>query len=425
MANSLEERDKERARFEQEIIRQNRDLSALNAIIATVSSSLELPEILETLKGLLVDEFKIPGGVIYFYDQSQDRLNLEGAWGVPASVLSGQRSFRVPGTHYEQVVAHQEPFSRQDFNQVDSYSKTKLSQTRPAWGGYLCVPLLAKGEVQGVLEMFSLRPKVIDDSQIRALSALGQQVGMAIHNARLFNQVQVGQRRLKRLSQELLEVQEAERRHIARELHDEIGQALTAMKVNLQTIQHLKGGSNLAPLLGESIEIAERTLQQVRDLSLDLRPSLLDDLGVVAALRWYIDRQAQRAGFEARFEPEVGLDGERLPSELETTCFRVVQEALTNIVRHAQAEHVDIRLCQDEDRLELDIYDDGIGFDVSEVIDRASGDLSMGLLGMQERVQLIGGSIQITSDPDKGTKIRARFPITPQFSAGKSAVNPG
>jgi signal transduction histidine kinase len=168
--------------------------------------------------------------------------------------------------------------------------------------------------------------------------------------------------------------------------------------------------SSLTPQLNESIVIIEHALQQVRDLSLDLRPSLLDDLGVVAALRWYTDRQAQRAGFEASFS--ANIQEIRLPAEIETTCFRIVQEALTNIVRHAHAKHVQIELAQLDKQLELRICDDGIGFDVKSAFERGTGDFSLGLLGMQERAQLIGGKISIFSDPQKGTEIQASFPFS-------------
>jgi signal transduction histidine kinase len=142
---------------------------------------------------------------------------------------------------------------------------------------------------------------------------------------------------------------------------------------------------------------------------LDLRPSLLDDLGVVSALRWYIDRQAQRAGFDAKFL--TNLPEKRLPPDLETTCFRVVQEALTNILRHAQASQVWIELQQVENELQLTIRDNGIGFEVASVMQNPSGELGLGILGMQERVQLIGGEISIQSAPNLGTEVMVKFPI--------------
>ncbi len=214
--------------------------------------------------------------------------------------------------------------------------------------------------------------------------------------------------RLQTLSHRLLEVQETERRSIARELHDEIGQALTSVKINLQTMQRLPELFAGAPYLEDSISLVERTLEQVRNLSLDLRPSLLDDLGLAPALRWYLDRQAQRAGFAMQFVADPWET--RLPADLETVCFRVAQEAVTNIVRHAQASQVQVELRRSEVELQLIIRDDGVGFDVREARARAAAGASFGLQGMEERVRLVGGQLEIESTPEQGTQIRARFP---------------
>ncbi|BAZ21260.1 multi-sensor signal transduction histidine kinase [Kalymmatonema gypsitolerans NIES-4073] len=217
------------------------------------------------------------------------------------------------------------------------------------------------------------------------------------------------QERLQILSQKLIEAQEAERRYIARELHDEIGQALTAVKINLQGVQHLSSKSEIALLLEESTSIVEVALQQVRSLSLDLRPSLLDDLGLMAALRWYVDRQSQRGGIIGEFVASP-LERKLLPN-LETTCFRIVQEALTNVVRHAQAQRVTVELRQQEAQLHLVINDDGIGFNVEAARERATHGGSLGLLGMEERALLVGSQFNIESVHQWGTKIHVCFPL--------------
>ncbi|MEI2582533.1 CHASE3 domain-containing protein [Scytonema sp. PRP1] len=217
------------------------------------------------------------------------------------------------------------------------------------------------------------------------------------------------QERLQILSQKLIEAQEAERRYIARELHDEIGQALTAVKINLQGVQHLSSKSEIALLLQESTSIVEVALQQVRSLSLDLRPSLLDDLGLVAALRWYVDRQSQRGGIIGEFVASP-LERKLLPN-LETTCFRIVQEALTNVVRHAQAQRVTVELRQQDAQLHLVINDDGIGFNVEAARERATHGGSLGLLGMEERALLVGSQFNIESVHQWGTKIHVCFPL--------------
>ena len=218
------------------------------------------------------------------------------------------------------------------------------------------------------------------------------------------------ERRLRHLSQELMKVQEDERRRIARELHDEIGGALTATKLNLQSLLRLVQDSAPAELAEDSMVTLEKILRQVRDLSLDLRPSMLDDLGLAAALRWCLDRQAQGAGFVASFD--AWGCAEELPPEIKIASFRVAQEALTNVVRHAGAGHVRIELRQSPDELQLLVRDDGNGFDVQAAQRRAMQGASLGLLSMQERVSLLGGRMEIEAVPRQGTVVRAFFPIS-------------
>jgi signal transduction histidine kinase len=275
---------------------------------------------------------------------------------------------------------------------------------------YIAVPLGVENQVIGTLGITRDRggaPYTRDDQVL--LQDLADRATLTIQNARLFEQVRGAQQRLQTLSSQLLVAQEAERRTIARELHDEIGQVLTAVSTDLQAVQHSPNGATRTSRLKESIALVDDALNRVRDLSLDLRPAMLDDLGLVAALEWYIERQAERSGFEPAFiaePPEM-----RLEPGLETTVFRVAQIALTNVVRHAQAKHVWVELHQHESDLELVIRDDGVGFDVSSALARAAQGDSMGLLSMQERVRLACGELEIKSTPGHGAEIRARFPV--------------
>lgn len=213
---------------------------------------------------------------------------------------------------------------------------------------------------------------------------------------------------LRRLTQQVVLAQETERQRLSRQLHDEIGQALTAVSFNLQAYQQVSDPT-IVPHLQESLSIIENTLQQVRDLSLDLHPSILDDLGLVEALRWYLGRQAERAGFTGTLVAEPAEMN--LPTDLKTTCFRIAQEALTNILRHAHAKHVWIELRETETMLELLIRDDGDGFAAMSGQLSAGRRASLGLLGMQERALLLKGLLQVKSAPGKGAEIRVRFPL--------------
>lgn len=213
-------------------------------------------------------------------------------------------------------------------------------------------------------------------------------------------------RRLGTLSRRLLEAQEQERRAIARELHDQVGQSLTLLHLTLQRVRR-EGPSE--ERLEEAAKILSEVVEQVRALSLDLRPSILDDLGLVAALRWLVERHGRAAEVDLAFEPEV--TEERVPERLRVPCFRLAQEALNNALKHAGAETVRVRLSSSAGELQLRVEDDGRGFEVGEGLRRAEAGVSFGLVGLRERAQLAGGSCRILSNPGEGTVVEARFPL--------------
>lgn len=214
---------------------------------------------------------------------------------------------------------------------------------------------------------------------------------------------------LRELSSRLMQVQEEERSRLARDLHDEIGQLLTALKIDLQEVQHGEIGQALAGPLKDSLDLVDQLLAQVRTLALDLRPSLLDDLGLVPALRWYGNRQAKRNGWKLSISAD-GMTG-RIPAVIEVACFRVVQEALTNIAKYAEAKTIHLMLHRHHQEIMLVVQDDGVGFDVASARRRAQIGESMGLLGMEERVRLAGGNLMISSTPGKGSKLEFHFPL--------------
>lgn len=213
---------------------------------------------------------------------------------------------------------------------------------------------------------------------------------------------------LRILSRQLFHIQEEERRHLARELHDEIGQTLTAAKINLKIIES-EVPAKIAGRLDDSVQLLDRLLTQVRELSLDLRPPLLDELGLVPTLRWLVDHQAQRAGLRVTFD--ANLDGLEIEPDVQTTCFRVAQEALTNIIRHSGAKNVAVELRHELDRLTLSVRDDGAGFDPAVIQQRTAPDFTLGLVSMKERALLVGGGFEVHSAPGQGTEIRAWFPL--------------
>jgi signal transduction histidine kinase len=207
-----------------------------------------------------------------------------------------------------------------------------------------------------------------------------------------------------------MESHELERRRIALELHDEIGQSLTVIKLHLEAIKTTPADSERhKDHIEQCLDVAGSAIEQVRMLTLELRPSKLDDLGLSAAIRWLLDQQARSGGLLPVFHEE-NLP-ERLPPNVETACYRIAQEALNNVVRHGGAKRVWVYIALHGSVLNLSVRDNGIGFDAQEVRQRRSSTGSLGLIGMEERAALVGGELRVTSTPGKGTKVHATIPI--------------
>lgn len=234
---------------------------------------------------------------------------------------------------------------------------------------------------------------------------------VAEENAALYEELRRKEAARSELLKGVIRAQEEERRRIARELHDETSQALTALVVGMETValapETEKG--RVQKKLTELKELAVETLEDVHRLIYDLRPSVLDDLGLVAGLRWYADSRLQPAGVRVR----VLVTGEekRLPAELETALFRIGQEAISNAARHAHAANVLLGLDFQDRRITLEVEDDGVGFDLAGVTESAAPRPGWGILGMQERASLLGGTLEIASEPGKGTRVKASIPL--------------
>jgi two-component system sensor histidine kinase UhpB len=209
------------------------------------------------------------------------------------------------------------------------------------------------------------------------------------------------------LAARILGAQEAERVRVSRELHDDTGQALTLLLVRLQIVENMSTEIEVQRELAQLRELVGQTLDGVRRLAVHLGPSVLEDLGLCAALEWLADRVRAETGLVV----DLRLDRECGPASPETAVaiFRVAQEALTNVVRHARATHVEVGLEAGEASLELSITDDGRGFAVDDAQGRPSA--SVGLFGMAERIALVGGTLEIDSNPGGGTRVRASVPL--------------
>jgi PAS domain S-box-containing protein len=264
----------------------------------------------------------------------------------------------------------------------------------------LLTPLQVRGRVIGSLGMTRDRgrpPYTAEDRQF--LEELAARAALTIENARLFEAITEHREQLGHLSARLVATQEAERRAIARELHDEVGQLLTSLRFLAEA-----GERAGVPLAREQVtETTSRVLERIRDLSLNLRPPMLDDLGLVPTLLWHLERYEAQTGVRVRFRHR-GV-GDRYGAETEMAMFRIVQEALTNVARHAGVREARVELERDEGFLVVRVEDEGRGF--AHDTAAASG----GLTGMRERARLLGGALTIASAPGRGTRLRAAVPV--------------
>ncbi len=227
---------------------------------------------------------------------------------------------------------------------------------------------------------------------------------------RLYAELQEKEAVRAQLLKQIISAQEAERKRIARELHDELAQSLTGLIMSLDSTEDVLGSElqSVHAQLARTREISARALEQTRQLILDLRPTMLDDLGLVPAIRWYAATHLASTGATVTFQTEGRP--RRLRPELETALFRVAQEAINNVARHAHPGNVQICLTWEPRQVKLEVKDDGQGFDMQTVYAQRDTGAGMGLLGMQERVEMFGGQLEISSQPSGGTRVKVQLP---------------
>jgi PAS domain S-box-containing protein len=383
-------------------------LRAIHTITDVALSYLNVDDLLRELLKRLRRALQAEIASVRLIDEARHELQVRAIDGVPLECVAG---IGIPlgavNLHAPSMTNDvQAPQPGSD----DWFAKIWAALNMPLRAG-MSVPLIVDGTAIGIVGVTSTRTPFTDDD-LFLLQVVGERVAPAIERALLGETVRASHDRLEVMSRRLLTAAEEERRRIAVELHDDLGQLLTAAKFNIHAAGMQAAASPVQ--LGEAMTCIDQAIQRVRDLALDLRPSVLDDLGLAAALRWYVDRFARKAHLKTHLSVD---ELPRLDSTLETTCFRLAQETLTNIARHAQARHVWFDLHRRDDTLELRIRDDGIGYDVAAAHAQATSGASLGLLGMEERVSLMHGTLKTISEPGCGTEVRACFSIAARRSA--------
>jgi PAS domain S-box-containing protein len=401
----------ENVRLYEETGRRAEELGTLYDISLDVAGQLDLPPLLETVVQRAIDLLRGDKGGVYLYDEAANELELIHAIG-PDQEYVGVRLALGEGA-CGRAAQGTEPLVVTDYLNWQERSPRFHYQTT---FNVLSVPIRRADHLLGVLHVDAMgTDRDFDERDFRLATLFANQAAVAIENAQLLSTVTQHQIDLQRLSGRLIHAQEEERKRISQELHDELGQGLTAMSINLAAIEQSLP-EPLDPLVTERLvetkTLVDETLDQMRDLSLELRPSMLDDLGLLPSLRWYVDSYKKRSGVDVVLQA-VGLE-ERFAAEMETVLYRVVQEALTNVARHAEASVVQVRLERTENMISAIIEDDGVGFNQLLAGHRQEPQRGAGLLGMRERIASQGGTLEIESSPGRGTRLIVHMPVAEQ-----------
>ena len=388
-----------------QLLRRNEELSVLNSVAATVSRSLDLDQILDGALEKVLDGVKIKAGWVFLGEEGQERLTLAASQGLSGAFLQEEAEKDLGDCICCEVMASGEARIMDDMLTCPRLTRQILQEE-----GLQChasIPLKAKNKVLGIMNVACPKDQRIGVDDLKLLTAIGHQVGIAVENAHLYEEVRQKEALRRRLLDELIRVQEEERKRVARELHDRVGQSLTALIMAVGSVEEIipPEADHVRRHLAEIRTMMAAVVEETRRLMLDLRPALLDDLGLIPAIRSYAEAHLGPAGVQ--LEVEVAGIKRKLPPSVDIALFRVVQEAVTNVVKHARASKAAIRLHFNKSLVSATVEDDGKGFDCK---DPNLNLRTFGLLGMQERAALLGGTLRIDSRPDRGTRVALQIP---------------
>lgn len=391
----------------QEIRRQASRAEALVEVASQINSHLELNSVLNTICEITNRTIKASGTAVLLQDAHKEVFqNMAGLSIDPALIAYKGKRFDIPAQFFEAIVSRAKPVyvirDIQEFADLRYFEDYREMNIRT-----LAIAALFRGSrlVGALVSVFSQQPKILLEDEIALLKGLADQASSAIENAELFEQVRAGRERQWRLAKSLVDVQETERRRIARELHDHLGQSLTGLQFMLETAKNQAADQQRSALMQIQDAVSD-IIRDVREMSLNLRPSMLDDMGLVPTLLWHIDRYTSQTGIHVNFQYDDFPM--RFPVEVETAAYRIIQEALTNTARHAQVKEVFVGLVLQNDTLWVEILDNGKGFDASAELESPSS----GLSGMRERASLLGGYLLVESFLHQGTQIVAALPLS-------------
>jgi signal transduction histidine kinase len=384
-------------------------LQVLQNLTRTLSSELNLEPLLQMILASAVQVMGASAGSLLLLDQRTDELVFEVIEGGGGVALEGARMPADKGIA-GWVATNREPLIVDDVNRDDRHYRDIAQDYDFSTTSILCVPLIAKGQVIGVLQVLNKEPgKYFTPEDQEILTTFAAQSAVAIENARLYQS-------LREEHDRLIAVEEDVRRGLARELHDGPAQMLAAIIMSANFVQQAIAHESIEHAvaeLDEMLPVAEKALRQVRTLLFNLRPVILETQGLVPALESYARRLRDAEGMNVVLNAE-GEFG-RLSHNAEVAVFTIVQEAITNAKKHARASRIDIDVAPEDGELVVVIRDDGVGFNTKDVSDGYDERGSLGMLNMQERAEIVEGSLTVSSQTGQGTTITMRLPLAPNL----------
>jgi len=396
--------------------RQFQEQAILMKISRALSQTLDLDRILEiatreTVQALQVDRCAV---ALAFPEEGYAEIrSIYVKERKPVTHLIGYRLYSDQLPQARKMFEKRKSINIPNIHHLPDKSFAKKYFARERIKSALFTPMVHGKKVVGFFVISTMKEfKTFTSEETRLAQTIADQVAVAIENAKLLELVKKNEENLKTLSAQLINVQEDERKKLAQKLHGEVGQLLFAMKMNLDMTKktlpiNIEGFEDMNSRLSDTENLLSETIDQIRNLTTDLRPSVLDDFGLIPALKWYIENFSKRTNVKVylkikNFKP-------RLPSEVETTLYRILQEALTNVAKHAQATEVSILLRRENHLASLAVEDNGIGFETKKIIPAKD---RFGLFSIKEMVELLNGKFEIRSKSNKGTKLIVKIPFT-------------
>lgn len=401
-----------RKNTEEEIWERNRELSILNSLAVALNDVTDLKQLLKFTLENVLNVLRLKRGAIFLIDPENQKAVLHAKSGLPNPQLGDKDHVLFKDKLLKKHLIEEDTYlaPKPTFPSFQVSYQSRSGKPVP-W--LFCFLVTFKGRGVGFFGLDIPAARVLNRHEFHLIGSLGNFLGGAIENTKLIETIRQHRQELSQLTEKLFQSQEEERRRIARELHDEAGQSLTAIKLGLDRLEenHSPNDTHLKEEIGEIRNMIKRTSSEIRRLSYHLHPTLLIDLGLEPALELYFKEIESHSTLDIEFNM-VGFD-HRMDPDIETVIYRFSQEALTNTLKHSGAETFVLSIIKSYPHIIFRAEDDGVGFDTQIV---GKDRRSLGIIGMRERATLLGGTFQIRSLPGEGTRIRIEIPFSEESS---------